>query len=83
MVAQMAYAPYAPDKIMKRSQDLQTYYHDAGLFYWDTAQRWNTNPDFFNLGRPYILPTWRVQDIDTLEDWKRAELMYKVLSNDS
>ena len=27
---------------------------------------------------PILLPSWRVQDLDTLEDWKRAELMYKV-----
>ena len=28
---------------------------------------------------PIILPRYLVQDIDTLEDWKRAEVMYKVL----
>jgi N-acylneuraminate cytidylyltransferase len=28
---------------------------------------------------PILLPRHRVQDIDTLEDWTRAELMYGVL----
>ena len=27
----------------------------------------------------YILPRYLVQDIDTLEDWKRAEIMYKAI----
>jgi len=29
---------------------------------------------------PIILPRCLVQDIDTREDWKRAELMYDVLN---
>ena len=28
---------------------------------------------------PIILPRYLVQDIDTLKDWKRAELMYQAL----
>ena len=28
---------------------------------------------------PVILPRHRVQDIDTEEDWKRAELMYRAI----
>ena len=27
-----------------------------------------------------VLPKWRVQDIDNVEDWKRAELMYRILN---
>jgi CMP-N-acetylneuraminic acid synthetase len=27
----------------------------------------------------YVLPRHMVQDIDTLEDWRRAELMYEAL----
>jgi N-acylneuraminate cytidylyltransferase len=28
---------------------------------------------------PVLLPRHRVQDIDTLEDWQRAEWMFKVM----
>jgi pseudaminic acid cytidylyltransferase len=31
---------------------------------------------------PVILPRYLVQDIDTLEDWTRAELMYQAYLND-
>ena len=31
---------------------------------------------------PIVLPRHLVQDIDTMEDWKRAELMYQVLFSD-
>ena len=28
---------------------------------------------------PIILPRWRVQDIDTPEDWQRAEMMWEII----
>ena len=37
------------------------------------------NINIFEKGRLPILPRHHVQDIDTEEDWKRAELMHKVL----
>jgi len=27
------------------------------------------------------LPRYRVQDIDTIEDWKRAEVLFKVINS--
>jgi hypothetical protein len=27
-----------------------------------------------------MIPTWRYHDLDTLEDWKYAELSYKTLN---
>ena len=32
---------------------------------------------FSEVSIPLILPRHRVQDIDTVEDWQRAELMFK------
>ena len=26
-----------------------------------------------------LLPTWRAQDIDTIDDWKKAEIIFKLL----
>ena len=63
-----------------RSQDLEEAYHDAGQFYWGKASAFKKmEPLFSNKASPYILPRHLVQDIDTPEDWLRAELMYEVL----
>lgn len=62
-----------------RSQDLETLFHDAGQFYLAKVSTWKTISNIFDAGRPMILPRWRVQDIDTEEDWKRAELMHAAL----
>ena len=70
---------YDTDAINKRSQDLETFYHDSGQFYWATVSRWKRNENLLVHGRPYFQPRWRVQDIDTEEDWKRAELMHQIL----
>ena len=70
---------FFPEKFSVRSQDLEESFHDAGQFYWS---RWMSNDDSPILGEssiPIILPRYLVQDIDTMEDWVRAELMHKVL----
>lgn len=69
-----------PEHINTRSQDLEEAFHDAGQFYWGTAQAWLDGEMIY--GRrsvPVLLPHWRVQDIDTPEDWRRAELMFLAL----
>lgn len=63
-----------------RSQDLEEGWHDAGQFCWGTANAFLQNlPVFAPHTVAVKLPRHRVQDMDTLEDWHRAELMYKVL----
>jgi len=70
--------PFYPEMMECRSQDLPEAYHDAGQFYLG-------KPEAFLTGKrdtiPTILPRHLVQDIDTLEDWDRAELMYQALHN--
>ncbi len=69
-----------PEHFNTRSQDLEDIYHDAGQFYWGNAQSFKHEIPFFSENAtPYILPSYLVQDIDTLEDWIRAEVMYKAL----
>lgn len=69
-----------PEHINMRSQDLEEAYHDAGQFYWGRAQAFlNDEVMFSNLSLPIILPRYLVQDIDTIEDWHHAELMFEVL----
>ena len=71
---------FYPEHLNTRSQDLEEAWHDAGQFYWGKAEAWLDSKPLFDLGStPVVLPRHRVQDIDTPEDWERAELMFKIL----
>ena len=70
---------FTPEHYMTRSQDLEEAYQDAGQFYWRKLAQTSDEVMFGKDSIPVILPRHLVQDIDTLEDWKRAEIMYKVL----
>lgn len=71
---------FYPEHFHTRSQDLEEAWHDAGQFYWGNAQAWlQGKPLFSHHAAPVILPRHRVQDIDTPEDWERAEWMFKAL----
>jgi len=71
---------FQPEQCNERSQDLEEAFHDAGQFYWGSANTFEAmEPLFTDIATPYVLPRYLVQDIDTLEDWKRAELLYQVL----
>lgn len=63
----------------KRSQDLLEAFHDAGQFYWQKVACSEYGPEFPVGALPVVLPRFLVQDIDTEEDWQRAEIMYEVL----
>ncbi|MBL9051078.1 MAG: pseudaminic acid cytidylyltransferase [Tabrizicola sp.] len=63
-----------------RSQDLEEAWHDAGQFYWARAQTWTSGLPVLGAGAKAVsLPRHRVQDIDTLDDWLRAELLFSIL----
>jgi pseudaminic acid cytidylyltransferase len=63
-----------------RSQDLPKALHDAGQFYWGRPAAWIEGKRIYDHHSTLILiPRWRVQDIDTLDDWKRAELIFNQL----
>lgn len=69
--------------INSRSQDLDEFWHDAGQFYWGRINAWlNCNPIFSKKSAALRLPHYRVQDIDTINDWKHAELMFNYLIRD-
>ena len=70
-----------PEYIKTRSQDLPVVYHDAGQFYWADVKKYLSEKKLYsNDAIPVIIPRYLVQDIDTEEDWQRAELMYKALN---
>lgn len=69
---------FQPEHFTTRSQDLEEAWHDAGQFYWGSAAAWlKGNPIFTESAVPVRLPRHRVQDIDTPEDWQRAEWLFK------
>lgn len=74
--------PFYPQFEMTRTQDLEPAYHDAGQFYWGKAGAWLENTKIHSGGIGYVIPNWRVVDIDTPEDWLRAEAMYKAIQNE-
>jgi pseudaminic acid cytidylyltransferase len=73
--------PFYPRFEKMRNQDLEPAYHDAGQFYWGKAEAWLKNPNIHDGGIGYVIPNWRVVDIDTPEDWFRAELLFKCISS--
>jgi N-acylneuraminate cytidylyltransferase len=73
-------AMFHPEHAQTRSQDLEEAYHDAGQFYWGDAEAWAQGlPIFAEHSVPVVLPRHRVQDIDTPEDWARAEWMFRAM----
>ena len=71
---------FHPEHFETRSQDLEEAWHDAGQFYWGRTSAWlEGKPIFSSDAAPVPLPRYRVQDIDTLEDWQRAEMLFKLL----
>ena len=71
---------FSPEMFHVRSQDLEESWHDAGQFYWGTALAWlNEKPIFSADSYSIELPRERVQDIDTPEDWRIAEWMFKTM----
>lgn len=74
---------FNPEHFTTRSQDLEEAFHDAGQFYWGTAQAWLEGRTIFTpASTPVMLPRHRVQDIDTLEDWERAEWLFKAMQDE-
>jgi N-acylneuraminate cytidylyltransferase len=71
---------FYPEHLNTRSQDLEEAWHDAGQFYWGRSQAWlSGKPLFSRDSSPVILPRYRVQDIDTEEDWEHAEWLFKAM----
>lgn len=71
-----------PEHQNTRSQDLEEIYHDAGQWYWFKPDNLLKKKSI--IGENYstlVLNKLEVQDIDTMEDWKLAELKYKLMKH--
>jgi N-acylneuraminate cytidylyltransferase len=68
---------FFPEHFTTRSQDLPVALHDAGQFYWGSPEAWLKMQRVFDRNsKPILIPRWQVQDIDTKDDWMRAEFMF-------
>lgn len=70
----------SPENELLRTQDLEIVYHDAGQFYWGIADAWILGERMHSEGLGLEIPNWRVVDIDTMDDWMRAELLFQSLN---
>ena len=75
-----------PEHVRTRSQDLPTWYHDAGQFYFYRVGAFrrsvegNSEQGGYDLRCvPFVMNEMEVQDIDTLMDWQLAEAKYRLL----
>ena len=72
-----------PEYIQSRSQDLAPWYHDAGQFYlYDVKRYMELNGMVSKDIMPILASELRVQDIDSEEDWKLAELKYRMMQKE-
>lgn len=74
-------APMYPEFTQTRTQDLTPAFHDAGQFYWGTVAGWQSGRSAHAGGRGLVVPADRAVDIDTPEDWQRAEALYRLQRN--
>lgn len=71
-----------PENLNVRSQDLMPTYHDIGQYYCFKIESFLAEPTLFSKNTvPIITAESEVQDIDTEEDWKIAEMKYKILKS--
>lgn len=69
-------SPFYPQYELTRTQDLEPTFYDAGQFYWGSVSSWKTKSQIHRNGIGHRIPSWRVVDIDTLDDWHRAEILF-------
>ncbi|MBQ6888378.1 MAG: pseudaminic acid cytidylyltransferase [Lachnospiraceae bacterium] len=64
-----------------RSQDLEPFYHDCGQFYCLNVESFQKEQKMImNHTLPLFMDEMQVQDIDTEEDWRIAEMKYRILN---
>ena len=69
-----------PEFMETRSQDLEEWYHDCGQFYCTKTQAFLKHEEILTDNTiPFLISELEVQDIDTEEDWKLAEVKYTML----
>ena len=53
---------------------------NTGYFYWAKADTWKKDLIKYNSNSTFIkIPNWRAQDLDTYDDLKKVNLIFKSL----
>ena len=74
--------PISKNNEKKRSQNFRTMYHDIGQMYWGTAEAFLKDKKIFSKNSVAItMPRYFAHDINTNEEWKKAELVFRALKN--
>ena len=71
-----------PEHELTRTQNLEEAFHDSGQFYWGKSYSWSNEKMMHTDGIGVHIKSWKVVDIDTEEDWEKAELLKKALALD-
>ncbi len=72
-----------PRNYHKRTQMFVDSYHDAGQFYWGKVNSWLNKKKFFDSNSTIQeIESSRVLDIDNMDDWKKAELIFSNITNE-
>lgn len=69
--------PFFPEFELTRTQDLERAYYDAGQFYWGIKVAWLNNAHVHSSALGLPIPPQQAVDIDTLQDWERAEVLLR------
>ncbi len=65
--------------ILTKSQKLKEMYYDNGQFTFGTTKAWlSKKHTFFCKSSIVEIPSMRSQDIDNIDDWKKAEILFKL-----
>jgi len=68
-----------PKNQLVTTQSFEDLFHDTGQFYFGTRDAWMSEQKMHTDGIVTKIPNWRAVDIDTFDDWKRAELLYRLM----
>jgi pseudaminic acid cytidylyltransferase len=74
-----ALAMVDPATAQTRTQDLEARWHDAGQFVWGTLGAWLHRTPVLTHALGHELPAWRAIDLDTEDDWARAEALHPLI----
>lgn len=68
-----------PATSQTRTQDLPDRWHDSGQFVWGRTGTWLKALPVLTNAVGFELPAWRTVDLDTEDDWLRAEMIHRLL----
>lgn len=67
------------NKIFTSTQKLSKTYFENGQFCIAKTQNWIKSNNVFQNSIGVKIPSWRVSDIDDINDWKKAEVIFEIL----